>query len=81
MIWLTAIAALFIGILLVLSGRRLRRQRGLGQGRTLDLDGRNLYSVKYGLSGRPDRIIEGGVPGCTTRFAWPSRMGYAALQN
>jgi CRISPR-associated exonuclease Cas4 len=60
--WLIAVAALVVGLLLILSGRGIRQRRGLGEGRTLDLDSRNLYSRRYGLAGRPDRIIEGGIP-------------------
>jgi CRISPR-associated exonuclease Cas4 len=60
---LIALSTLAIGLLLVLAGRGMRRLRGLGEGRTLDLDGRNLYSARYGLAGRPDRIVEeGGLP-------------------
>ena len=57
-----AVLALIIGLAFVLRGRGIRQRRGLGQGRTLDLDSRNLYSRRYGLAGRPDRIIEGGIP-------------------
>src|SRR4051812_17800684 len=53
---------LAIGILLMLAGRRMRNNRGLGQGRTLALDNRTLYSRRLGLAGRPDRIIEGNIP-------------------
>jgi CRISPR/Cas system-associated exonuclease Cas4 (RecB family) len=60
--WILAVLALAIGLALILRGRGMRRRRGLGQGRTLDLDSRNPYSRRFGLSGRPDRIIEGGVP-------------------
>lgn len=54
--------ALVLGIILILGGWDVRRQRGLGHGRTVDLDSRNLYSARYGLAGRPDRIIDGGIP-------------------
>jgi CRISPR-associated exonuclease Cas4 len=60
--WILAVLALIIGLALVLRGRGMRSRRGLGQGRTLDLDSRNLYSRRHGLAGRPDRIIEGGIP-------------------
>ena len=60
--WLIVAAALVLGLLLILSGRGVRERRGLGQGRTLDLDTRTLYSARLGLAGRPDRIIEGGIP-------------------
>jgi hypothetical protein len=29
---------------------------------TTDLDRRHLDSARYGLAGRPDRIIKGGIP-------------------
>src|SRR4051794_18841335 len=61
-LWILAVLALIIGLALVLRGRGMRSRRGLGQGRTLNLDSRNLYSRRYGLAGRPDRIIEGGIP-------------------
>ena len=60
--WLIALTALVVGLLLILSGRGMRARRGLGEGRTLDLDRRTLYSARYGLAGRPDRIIEGNIP-------------------
>src|SRR3954452_10638518 len=48
---------------MVLRGRVVRSSRGLSGGRTIDLDGRNLYSARYGLAGRPDRIFDdGGMP-------------------
>ena len=41
----------------------MRSHRGLSQGRTLDLDGRTLFSARLGLAGRPDRIFDyGGMP-------------------
>lgn len=61
MIWL-ALAALIAGLLLILLGRNARRSRGLAEGRTISLDSRTLYSLRYGLAGRPDRIIEGNIP-------------------
>jgi CRISPR/Cas system-associated exonuclease Cas4 (RecB family) len=60
--WLIVLATLVVGLLLILSGRGMRRSRGLGEGRTVELDDRNLYSRRYGLAGRPDRIIAGGIP-------------------
>jgi CRISPR/Cas system-associated exonuclease Cas4 (RecB family) len=35
----------------------IRVTKGFTTGRTLDLDSRNLYSARYGLAGRPDRIV------------------------
>lgn len=60
LVWIAAVIAM--GSTLVLGGRRARWHSGLSQGRTLDLDNRTLYSAKYGLAGRPDRIIRGGIP-------------------
>ena len=62
MLWTLAIAALVIGILLLGGGRAVRRKRGLAEGRTTALDNRALRSVRYGLVGRPDRIIDGVIP-------------------
>jgi CRISPR-associated exonuclease Cas4 len=61
MMWLAGVALLF-GVALILTGNATRRRRGLGQGRTVALDSRNPYSRRYGLAGRPDRIIQGGIP-------------------
>jgi hypothetical protein len=41
-LWLIAVAVLTVGLLLVWGGRGMRRRRGLGEGRTVDLDDRNL---------------------------------------
>ena len=57
-----AVTAVFVGLALVLSGKGRRQRRGLTDAKALDLDGRNLYSAKYGLAGRPDRIVEGNIP-------------------
>jgi CRISPR-associated exonuclease Cas4 len=61
--WLAFILLLAIGLSLVLRGRGMRSRRGLSEGRTIDLDGQNLYSARYGLAGRPDRVFDdGGMP-------------------
>jgi CRISPR-associated exonuclease Cas4 len=60
--FIVAVFVLIIGLALVLRGRGMRRSQGLGQGRTLELDDRNLFSRRLGLTGRPDRIIEGNIP-------------------
>ena len=61
--WIAFILLFAIGLAMVLRGRGVRSRRGLSQGRTLDLDGRNLYSARYGLAGRPDRIVDdSGMP-------------------
>lgn len=58
--WIAAVAvlAVVLGLWLLLAGRGVRRRRGLGFGRTLALDDVNLYSARYGLAGRPDRIVQ-----------------------
>jgi CRISPR-associated exonuclease Cas4 len=60
--WLIPILALIIGLALLLRGRGIRSHRGLTQARTLDLDSRDLFSRRYGLAGRPDRLVEGNIP-------------------
>jgi hypothetical protein len=61
--WIAFILLFAIGLAMVLRGRGVRSRRGLSQGRTLDLDGRNLYSARYGLAARPDRVFDdGGMP-------------------
>jgi CRISPR-associated exonuclease Cas4 len=55
-----AVLALLLGLVLVLAGRGLRRRRGLGAGRTVSLDRVTLTSRRYGLTGRPDRLIRTG---------------------
>jgi hypothetical protein len=42
--FIAAVLALIIGLALVLRGRIYRSSRGLGQGRTVALDNRTLYS-------------------------------------
>ena len=54
-------AALVFGLLLILAGRDERQRRGLTDAWTLDLDSRTLYSAKYGLTSRPDRLIRDGA--------------------
>jgi CRISPR-associated exonuclease Cas4 len=61
--WIAFILLLAIGLAMVLRGRGVRTRRGLSQDPTIDLDGRNLYSARYGLAGRPDRVFDdGGTP-------------------
>jgi len=61
-LWLIALAVLAVGLLLAYAGKAARRSRGLTDARTVDLDDRNLYSARLGLTGRPDRVLEGGIP-------------------
>lgn len=52
-----AVLALLVGLVLVIGGRGMRRRRGLGGGRTVSLDRVTLTSRRYGLTGRPDRLV------------------------
>jgi CRISPR-associated exonuclease Cas4 len=60
--WLAAVAALalLLGLALVVIGQAMRRRRGLGAGRTVALDNVTLTSRRYGLTGKPDRLVRGG---------------------
>ena len=58
--WVVAGAVLALVIGLVLVGQRMRRGRGLGEGRTVSLDNVVLTSRRLGLTGRPDRLIRDG---------------------
>jgi CRISPR-associated exonuclease Cas4 len=60
--WIAAITvlALFLALLLMLAGRSVRQRRGLGGGQTVSLDRVPLTSRRYGLTGRPDRLIRLG---------------------
>ena len=49
-----------LGLLLVASATRGRRNLGLGHGETIALDNRTLFSERLKLAGRPDRIIRQG---------------------
>lgn len=55
-----AVLALLVGLVLLLAGRSMRRRRGLGGGRTVSLDRVTLTSRRYGLTGRPDRLVKIG---------------------
>lgn len=55
-IWLAA-GVLLLGVLLVITAWRMRRVRGLASGQSLALDDVTLYSARYRLAGRPDRIV------------------------
>jgi CRISPR-associated exonuclease Cas4 len=62
--WVVVVAGLGlpVGLVLILGGRGMRRRRGLGDGETVALDNVTLTSRRYGLTGRPDRLIrEGGM--------------------
>ncbi len=55
-----ALAALIIGIVLMLYGRRERGTRGLIDATTLDIDTETLRSRRLGLTARPDSMIREG---------------------
>jgi hypothetical protein len=55
-----AVLGLLLGLWLILAGRGMRRQRGLGGGTTVSLDRVVLTSRRLGLTGRPDRLIRSG---------------------
>jgi CRISPR-associated exonuclease Cas4 len=59
-IWLALLAALLLGLVLVVIGQAMRQRRGLGQGRTVALDNVTLTSRRHGLTGRPDRLVRTG---------------------
>jgi hypothetical protein len=70
-----ALAALVLGLVMILGGRDMRRRRGLGDGKTVALDNVTLISRRYGLVARPDRLPRalqhhsGGVEICPERLA------------
>ncbi|AMV40235.1 Dna2/Cas4 domain-containing protein [Planctomyces sp. SH-PL62] len=60
-IWLIAIAFLaMLGLLLLLSGKQVHQRQGLADGPTVAMDSVTLKSRRYGLIGRPDRLIRQG---------------------
>jgi len=78
-----AVAAVLV-LVLVLGGRGLRRRRGLASGGTVALDIVTLISRRYGLTGRPDRLIrEGGMvipeEWKSSRQVWPSHRAQLAV--
>ncbi len=78
-LWPIAAGVLLAGLLLVLAARRVRKARGLASGRTLALDDVTLYSARYRLTGRPDRIVRVGkkvIPEewKSARRLWPGHI-------
>jgi CRISPR-associated exonuclease Cas4 len=65
-----ALLALALGLLLLLGGRSARHRCGLAGGRTVALDNVTLTSRRYGLTGRPDRLIR--ERGMVTPEEWKS---------
>ena len=50
--------ALLVGLWLMVAGRNIRFRRGLGSGKTISLDRVLLTSSRYGLTGRPVRLVK-----------------------
>ena len=78
-----AVLALVLGLLLILGGRGLRWRLGLGEGKTVSLDRVTLTSWRYGLTGRPDRLVRQGgmvIPEewKSSRRVWPSHRAQMA---
>jgi CRISPR-associated exonuclease Cas4 len=67
---IAAAAVLLLGLVLIFSGRSIRHRRGLSEGKTIALDNVTLTSRRYGLTGRPDRLIREG--GMVTPEEWKS---------
>jgi CRISPR-associated exonuclease Cas4 len=77
--WIAAVAlaALVLGLVMILGGRGMRQRRGLGAGKTVALDTVTLTSRRYRLVARPDRLIREGnsvIPEewKSARSVWPS---------
>jgi CRISPR-associated exonuclease Cas4 len=78
-IWLIAGGILFLGVLIVLIAWRMRSVRGLASGQTLALDNVTLFSSRFQLAGRPDRILRVGkkvIPEewKSSRRLWPGHI-------
>lgn len=60
--WLIGLALILagVGVLILVVAGQGRTKRGLGEGKTLALDDVTLFSERYGLVGRPDRIVRDG---------------------
>lgn len=52
-----ALVLVGLGVFLLVYALGGRRKRGLGSGETVSLDDQTLYSERYGLVGRPDRLV------------------------
>jgi CRISPR-associated exonuclease Cas4 len=76
-----------LGLLLFVSAWRRRARAGFGGGRTISRDNVRLASRRYGLSGRPDRIVkvrghyipEEKKPGRQVYDAYRAQMGVYLL--
>jgi CRISPR-associated exonuclease Cas4 len=76
-----------LGLFLLLIARRRRARAGFGRGQTVSRDDMRLVSPRYGLSGRPDRIVkvnghyipEEKKPGRKVYDAYRAQMGVYLL--
>lgn len=59
-LFLVAVVLGLLGLVVVVLAWLGRKTRGLGSGETVALDDVTLYSERYGLVGRPDRIVRQG---------------------
>ena len=59
-VWVLALVLGCLGLSLLILSLRARRTRGLGFGETVTLDDVTLFSKRYRLTGRPDRIVKHG---------------------
>src|SRR5512142_2149055 len=59
-VWALALVFGCLGLSLLVLSLRARRKRGLGLGETAALDDVTLFSKRYLLTGRPDRIVKHG---------------------
>ena len=59
-VWALALVFGCLGLLLLVLSLRARSMRGLGAGETATLDDVTLFSKRYLLTGRPDRIVKHG---------------------
>jgi len=59
-LFLIAVVLGLLGLVVVVLAWLGRKGRGLGSGETVALDNVTLYSERYGLVGRPDRIVRQG---------------------
>ncbi len=78
-LWIGLAPALLLlfALILILAGRAIRGKLGLGNGGSVSVDRITLTSARYGLTGRPDRLIRAGrtmVPEewKSSRKVWPS---------
>src|SRR5512142_1111024 len=59
-VWALALLFGCLGLSLLVLSLRARSARGLGFGETASLDDVTLFSKRYRLTGRPDRIVKHG---------------------